>query len=47
VEGRGGEAGLVLRIEGRDARETGEVGRDTVIGMELVPLKEKQLGTNK
>ena len=45
VEGRGGEAGLVLRIEGRDARDTGLVGRETVMGMEVavVPLRVKQL----
>lgn len=44
VEGRGGEAGRVLIIEGRDANDTGEVGRDTVMGMELVtPVNVKQL----
>jgi len=44
VDGRGGDAGRVLRIEGKDAKDTGDVGRDTVIGIELVPpLSVKQL----
>ena len=44
VEGRGGEAGRVFRREGKEANETGEVGRETVMGMELVaPVKVKPL----
>jgi len=44
VEGRGGDAGRVLRREGREANDTGEVGRDTVMGIELVaPVRVKLL----
>ena len=37
VEGRGGDVGLV-RIEGREAKDTGGVGSETVMGIEFVPL---------
>ena len=44
VEGRGGDAGRVLRREGREDNDTGEVGRDTVMGMELAaPVRVKPL----
>jgi len=44
VEGRGGEAERVFRRVGREARDTGEVGRDTVMGMEVVdPVRVKPL----
>lgn len=44
VEGRGGDAGRVLRSEGKEANETGEVGRDTVMGMEFAaPVRVKPL----
>jgi len=44
VEGRGGDAGRVLRSEGKEANDTGEVGRDTVMGMEFAaPVRVKPL----